>query len=469
MRMVALIALRRDDEALQVLDHAAPKTGFDEHFAEYRLALLNAVELARPLLPSEILAVGAPTDQVSPMTTVASCVMGRVLVDRQSGRDQLAVTEAYHLLLLGRCYRLHAYSVEDPVFAKSIEDLAIQEVKILPVSGTRPRFARIPPPSLLLSKDDNLAGLAAECGRPVIAREVVAEATALRGQPDLLRQSLRHVPGGGWACAAALQERWGRMLLRTLPACLVLLLCAAAAGRHWRCADATAARSRIQGAVLGGLTLLFLAAGDLGRCWRTQIDALGLISPPYFAKAHGLYALMPMLTAGSIAGVFVLLSLARAHRSQKPVPTIRPWLVTLPSPLALPQFESRPLVRFIALITIWTALICAFFFVCLDGNAVPLGRDDWLFRYADFLALGIWTIFLAWALHDWFHLPDPPGALGQVWRSLRELTAGYLLAALVIYPVTALLILPVDREFEVTYRRAIHTGEAATVRRELGL
>ena len=474
MRITALLALHRDPEALQVLHGTAGKSGYDEHLREYRLALWHALRLARPLTPAEQLNLQPATTPDSFLIRVAHCIMGQVITERWRHQDGAAVATAYQLLCLGRLIRTHSYSVDRAYIGLVVvEEAAMDEVALLPPSKTRSRFARLPSPSGMLRSSSNLAGYAWLTGDRRVAADVVAERAILHAWNPLLIASLAGRPGGWWATAASLQERWGRMLLRTLPPCFLLLLLATVATRCRPNGNGTSLLPARYGPMIGGTLLALLVAGDLGRCWRTQIDKLGFVAPTAFAQAHGVLALMPVLTTLLIPGVFILLSFAHARQlqlcGQKPPRWTNSEAGRLPSPRHLAEFNSRPLVALTARITLWTSLVAGFFFVCLDGNAYPLERDGWLFHYADAIAIGIWSAFLIAAFYRWYRLPDRRRALALAGHSLRQLTAGYVLAALLIYPLMALLILPVDGKFDRIYHEAVQVGEAGMVRQELGL
>jgi len=476
MRIAALLALHRDSEALTVLNLAADKTDFDDHVKEQTLDTIHAYQLARPLTPMELLRIGHWDFEEEPvLKRTWPCLMGHVIEFRSNGQNDEALKTAYNLLRLGRVLREHAYLLRGSIDGYLAVDQAITDVA---VSHSAPAAAPawLPPlltshAKLVLSSTGDLAGYALSLKRAGIARDASSEWAILGQQSKLVTASLFQSPVLPWANLVAIQEQWGRILLHTLPLTILVLLLSLAANRRWTAPGDTPAYVPWAGAMAGGIVLAILAFGDALSVWVTSLNGLQLRL--YFYRSSGLYANEQWMVIGGVAGVFVLLSLARTRRWQRRAQVTEPWLTQLKGALFRRNQQWRlnltPLFQFIALATIWLCLTFGYILLCLYAGSTELRGPEFGSGDGGAGAAIVWTVFFVIAAIRWFRLPDRREALGLVFLNLRRLATGYLLAALLIYPVTALAILPADSKFDQGFQRYVQMGDAAWMREQLGL
>jgi len=474
MRMAALYALHRDPEAIRVLNQTSRKTGFDGHARDVIFALFRAYGHARRLAPAEqkYLAESSLNDYfMSQLRDVTRCTTPAVIRARMAGDNHTALTDSYDLFHLGHLVRLKSYTLMGPLVAISLETITITEVELPQKAGSALHFPKIYSTQSMVAATSNLAGFALAMKRPDIAAEVAADWKGNRvWLTPLAGKAIMYNPTLPLEDIAATQERWGRLLLHTLPLVILLWALSIAGAKRWRFEDAAAAATPRQGVLAGGLVLLTLAAGDAAFAWRVGRDEF--IFPDY-ARSPNLYTLAPLLVMGCVGGTFVILSFARARRWQWRHKSRGKWWPgvkdVVRNPSRLHELNLTPLLRLTAQCTLWLALAFAFGFFCADSEVKPGGNAQTLFFGSNLIPCLIWLVFLTGAIARWIRLPDRRRALALILLNLRQLSAGYLLAALLLYPVTALLILPVDQEFTAAYRAYLQAGENALVRAKFGL
>jgi len=466
MKMAALFALRRDAEAFKVLDQDAAKTGFNDHEQDQVQNLVRVYSEVRPLSPWEQICLStSPTNWAyGQYEYLTDCITGQVVSYRNQGQHARAVKTAYDLMKLTALMKYQSSGTYGMWVGIRLENMAFKRV------GYAPKSARLSNLSAADARFANLATYALSVGRPDIARFAKAErANILRwiAVPIPLRQER---PCQHPAFLAGVQERWGRLLLATLPASLVLWFLSAFWTRRAGALGELAGTPFRKGAVAGFLFVALLASTDAAIGWHSYNVDLGVV---WAVTVSQLIWITPGLVAGFIGWAFILMSLVNARKWQQQDAEGIPWKVavkaSLPPQTRLPELNLRPLMGLIVRGTMWMLAIGYFAWLCWADVDNSNDYSAFLYQYNGPIFLLFGTGVLLTAILRWWRLPNRRGALTVAALTLRQLTAGYLLAALLIYPVTALLAIPVDLRFDREYQAYLQVGEAATIRQELGL
>ena len=481
VRMEALFGLGRDAEALQILSQAARKSTYDDHMREQDLAALAAYGRARALTPFEQERLWfRPNYEFDwHLRDISDCVCAHVIDLRERGQDAKAIATAFDLLRLGELIRHDTNRINGADQANLVEVDAMRFVYLPPLRRWR-RFAPLRGPNLPLNVTTNLAGYALAMKEPRIAAAVVAEWKALAGwRSPAVIGAFDVRTGLSWAEAANLQEHWGRLLLRTIPFCLLFLVLAQWASRRFKLSDRFPQDQSWpmvpvwQGAFAGALVLAVLALGDALVGWQATVDQIGHHPWPYSTQAPGLSYLMAPLVSCSVAGTFILLSFARSRRWQLRKTPREPWLPQVRAALRSTDnflgLDWTPLIRLTAITTIWLVLALLYGCECLNGSLSPGTPDSVSLLFGWILTIFPWFLFLAAALFRWNRLKERRKALVLAVLNLRELCRSYLLFALLLYPVTVLLIVPVDLIYNQIHDEYIRLGQTAEMRLEFGL
>jgi len=474
MRMAGLLALHRDAEALRVLNLAALKTGYDDHRRDEIFGLLRAYGEARPLTAAEQTQLVDDTfEGRSEHFDVAYGVMGAVVEARLAGKDQTALTEAYNLFRLCRVFRIKSYDLSGPVRATFLEKIATRWV--VPMIGAPSHSAKPKAFSSLaqFSIPMDLTSYALAMRRLDIAVSIHPELKiTLKWTGPAEGVAEDYNPYQRLEDVLATQERWGRILLQTLPPVLILWGWSALVTARWKFEDESQALPPRRGAAAGALILALLAAGDAALAWRLQ-PGTGATNLPDYPHSTTLYALAPVLVTVGTAGCLVIMSFAGARRWQLRNRMRPPLLVQIKaaigSPDRLSELSLTPLIGAVATATVWGVLAFAFANLCANPQVSPGGDLEVLYDDNNALPWLVWLAFLAVALVRWCRLPDRRRALALVVLNLRRVTAGYLLAALLLYAVTALLTVPVALHFDAKYRAYLQVGQNVTVHQKFGL
>jgi len=475
VKIAGFLALHRDAEALAVLHSAAGKTNYDSHEGDQVLAALHAYSRALPLSPGQQETVKSLqlsdsfTDE-SRTRMIAAQIKGVVMTARMEGRDQAAIDTAYDLLRFARTMRLHTYGYIGSLTAYEAEQLAIYSVRPLSV---RIHYARNPSRATLLASPFNLAGYALAEKRPDVARDVVAEeANLAKWNAANIKISDLQAPAPWIPFESGLQERWGRLLLRTLVPCLGLLILLELPSRRWRSEETAAALSPLRGVLAGAGLLLILLAGDSVVAVRSALGDFGDVGYYFVSQSPGILALAPSLSIWFVAGCFLLLGLARARKWQNRDAPKRAFLTRIRDGSGQPgnpsRFDFTPLVTFIARATFWTALVLAYGALCTTSKTGFESLNTFC-TYNGLIFLGFWLVALATSLRQWSKLPDRRQAMALAILNCRRLAAGYVVAGLILYPITAMAVIPMEKQFTQLFEAYARAGETATVRRNLGL
>jgi len=459
MKLATLIALDRDDEALQVLHMAAKKTGYDSHLRDQIHATLAAFERLRPLTPKEELelARNVQIGDDAQIATIAACVSGLAIQLRQRGDDQAAVTAGDDLLRLGETVHQAPLASGGGFDGMDVEYTAIQQVYAPPVVRGSPQFPILPPNLSLPGGPDNLARYAMTNQRPEVARDVlhawrdINNGTVFWFESGAYRHMVIRV---GWnrqirpwtELASGAQDRWGRMLLSSSFGCLLVWMVSTSVTLRRREDDQSFLLRPGQGAALGASVILTLMA--LEAATSAHFPG-GWKGRNYLATAPELAEDVPLIVAASVCCVLVLPAFAMAARWQtRAVPKLS-W--TARTKRWLPNFEE---VRAGQLASVFRCSArCTFGLIqitilisCLQAVFARGTAEDYRKGVLSAVALA-WLYGFAVAMARWSSLPDRTSALALVFANLRRLTAGYLVAALLIYALGGLAVLRVDAIF----------------------
>jgi len=468
MQMAPLFALHRDGEALALLNASAGKMRYDEHRAEQKLAALRAREINGRLSPFQL--VSAPgsdaefgevgMQNAGMMTGVTQCAMGHVLELRQNNHPSEALKLAFNLLKLTKLVRRQSYTLAGSENGTEMETTVLLGIcPPLPSIGA-PGFASPSSPAGTF----NLAAYALASGQPKLASWATAEsanclgwfaATDFRDPPPFQGENL--------ATVEAMQERWGRIVLWTLPACAWLLAFSALGA--WR----PLSKQRVSGispwlGALAGLAVLGVFAwGDSGLYQRVALtcESFGL---DHAEQAPGLCELAPLVVRGTVVVVLLLMALGQRGAG---------WKALLRDLFTRPQgtreFDPTAIMRFSAKITLWLLPWLVFADFCFSPEIAPEGNQYEFLLHSGLVAAGLWALLLFVALSRRLKLRKTEGFFLPVMTNLRNLAAGYLLAALLLYAVMALLMIPAEAQFRSAYESYLRAGETATIERQLGL
>jgi len=472
MKIMALLALHRDSEAVTLLNRASSKTIYNDHFSERIMDQVAAYQRKRPLTPAEQELVYSQTlpPFAGQLVNAANCLTGRVMELRMQGRNQLAVTTAASLMHLCRLVRDNSYSVSNSFLFLQCESNAFNAVYV-PTPGTQGLRTCDFDPSKLLADPSNLAGYALSQHQPEVAKSALSGYLDLKlwyGSSAGLPFEYREQP---WAVTAAVQERWGRVLLHTLPGCALLFLLACALTRAWPVTDPSAAGPAWRGGAAALAILIVLFAGDSGLAWRGGESVANMFTADDLIGAPALAAVAPTLVWGVAATALVLLSFASAHRWQRRNRAQPRWLArpkeTLRTYHGLADLDPRPLVHFTARATLWLMLLGLYATITLPSG--PDARPNWLVSHNNVMAAGIALALVLGAVRAWSVLPDRRQALRLVFLNLRRFSGAYLATALLLYAVSGLAMLPVIHEFDVIHHELLEKGEGGLTRAALGL
>ena len=472
VEMTALFALNRDPEALALVGPAAAKSSFDDHVMERVQALEYAYGMAGPLTPAEQEQVAAFQFESNHWTWSADAdEVGKEVVRLRSvGQSRAAIALAVNMLQLEHEMGWNSYSLQGSWLANEMEDSTIRRVS--GGNGAMMYFPTSVP--RILSDPANLAGYMNSLGQKTLAKSIAGDWLSIYTYPRRANTLAFAAPGDTIASEASLQERWGRLLLHTLPLPLALLVLLLAANRKWPPRDNALAFSRWRGAVTGIVILLIFLAGDAAVASREDGIGRGPLSFHYFAVAMGLYALVPLLVTGGVGATFVILSLTGAWRRSVRGPDQEPWAKQIQSAFSHPgglfHLNPTPLVRLTALATLWIPVAAVYLYICHDPAVSPGSGVG--FEVFDFLDLLIFTAWLACLVRAGvliFRVPDKRAGFALALLNLRQLAAGYILLVLVVYPLLAWPILVIERPFTAIYGAYLKAGETASVRTTLGL
>jgi len=182
----------------------------------------------------------------------------------------------------------------------------------------------------------------------------------------------------------------------------------------------------------------------------------------------------PYFVDGLVAVVLTLLSLAQARKWQSRGVESRSALERSQKsdhrPSEFLELNLNLFMRLTAETSAWGAIFVLYIVVGpIRMTSPPSNVVTELCRHDDLILSIFWSVLLGISLVRLSRLPFRRQAFALALLNLRQLAAGYVLAASLLYAVTGLANIYVVERFDAAYQTYLQVGQNPTLRHQLGL